>query len=353
MSKDQISIKEYQEIDFNEDYINSSLNHLNNIKNNLEKVIKQSKQLEEKITEYFKKINYCFLNLKDEIESCISWFNEKDNFKSDKKDENIIRNNEYLNNIYKNFKECDTYIQTINKNNYIDKISELNKELQQIIKDIYDYKFTPPKSGEIKANDIIKLALSFMYIGESSLNDTEEPYSFFDNRNEITFNLEGDNPIYLKQVANSEESTYVKSIKKEKEENEEKEESNKKKFLKCTQCMERIAINKCSHCSELFCEGCTEFFEKFPEGSNHIFEKIPDNELDKEIAKDLFLKNFIEFIKYYLLKCDYLLKLKSSKFEYPSIKDINDLESQKNYIEQINKILKDNESNGRDDKKNN
>ena len=53
MSKDKISIEKYQEIDFNEAYINSSLNQLNSIKTNSEEIIKKSNNLKEQIANLF------------------------------------------------------------------------------------------------------------------------------------------------------------------------------------------------------------------------------------------------------------------------------------------------------------
>ena len=85
MSKDKISIEKYQEIDFNEAYINSRINQLNNIKTNLEEIIKKSDNLKEQIATYFNSINTCFQKLLNEIESCMSWFKEKDTFNNQKK----------------------------------------------------------------------------------------------------------------------------------------------------------------------------------------------------------------------------------------------------------------------------
>ena len=71
---------------------------------------------------------------------------------------------------------------------------------------------------------------------------------------------------------------------------------------------------------------------------NHILNKIPENQLDKKTQKMLFLKNFIQFIKLYILKCNYILSLEYSEKGLPFIKDINNLELQKNYLKNINEL---------------
>ena len=62
------------------------------------------------------------------------------------------------------------------------------------------------------------------------------------------------------------------------------------------------------------------------------------DKLDNETAKELFLNNFIEFIKFYLLKCNYLLNLEN--FNFSTIENINnnDFESKKIYLNKIIEI---------------
>ena len=51
----KIPIEEYQEIDFNEDYIKYSKNQMNGIKSNLEKLITDYNQFKKQINNFFKK----------------------------------------------------------------------------------------------------------------------------------------------------------------------------------------------------------------------------------------------------------------------------------------------------------
>ena len=255
----------------------------------------------------------------------------------------------------------------------MDQISKLNKELKKTINDIFILKFTPPKCGEIKAKDIIHLNLPFMETSESYSNISDEPYNDFIKYhknsgewmkdfsylkdNEDTIKSEEKDVIILNKKENQ-ENNEEKEDNEENEENEQKEQEKKEKsnnpkyLLKCTECNKDKAIKRCSHCNKLLCQECANYFLKNEAYIKHKIEIIPANELNKEIAKDLFLKNFIEFIKFYLLKCDYLLKLESPNFVYPSIGDINDIKFHKKYIEQINELCLNNKNDNNDDKKN-
>ena len=137
MLKDKISIRKYQEIDFNEEYINNSLKKLNIVKDNITNIIKESKTLENQIKNNFQKINECFPVLLKEIESCISWFSKTISF-NDKKINNIIRHESFINNIYAIFKNCNNSIKKIIENNILDRINELNTNLKKIIKDTFN-----------------------------------------------------------------------------------------------------------------------------------------------------------------------------------------------------------------------
>ena len=139
MEKEKISIKDYQEIDFNKDYINNSLKELNILKGNINNIINESKKLEKQIKEYFNAINNCFPNLKTEIESCIYWFSDTTSF-NDKKSKNVKIHKNFRENIYKKFKICNISIKKIKENINFDRFNKLNQNLNKI-----NRRFSEPK----------------------------------------------------------------------------------------------------------------------------------------------------------------------------------------------------------------
>ena len=120
---------------------------------------------------------------------------------------------------------------------------------------------------------------------------------------------------------------------------EEKDNKNRinDNYLKCSDCIINNALYQCSHCNKFYCQGCYDFISNFEHLNDHILIKIPENLLDNKIKQNTFLQNFIKLIKLYILKCNYILCLESLVKEFPFIKDedINVLESQKNYLQNI------------------
>ena len=114
--------------------------------------------------------------------------------------------------------------------------------------------------------------------------------------------------------------------------------------MECSYCFINNAIYKCSHCGDIYCEGCYKTILEHEQNTKHKLKII--EELDKETAKAVFLKNFIGFIKFYLLKCNYfqyLLNLEEQKY-FPIIENINDFECQKIYLNKIIDICKNMEN---------
>ena len=355
MEKQKISIKDYQEIDFNKDYINNSLKELNILKGNINNIINESKKLEKQIKEYFNAINNCFPNLKTEIESCIYWFSDTTSF-NDEKNENIIRHNNFRKNIFEEFQKCNKSIKKIKENNNFDRINELNQNLKKIIEDTYQLKFYPSKCCNFNFNcSFLRLTLSDMETSESEDN----PYDYdeinidkksreifpgyLDSENGTLINLEPE----IEENPKSNKSQAIKiELNKENEYKGDEEEINNdnNSILKCSDCLIHKAINKCSHCNKYYCEGCSDTILKYEANHNHKLEKIPYNQIDKETSKKLFLNNFIEFIKYYIFKINDLLNLELINFDFPSIENIPNLESQKEYLDKIYKICHNNEN---------
>ena len=262
------------------------------------------------------------------------------------------------------------------------KINGLNLKLKNSINDIIELQFYPPKCQQLNVeNSIVKLIISDMSIKTSY---SQDPYDEYDNyyNNYINANSRDYAKVfgYLEQEQNApfNEPLYEDTIKinrnlNNKESKKELSKESKRKpnekinenideinddkndnFLKCMKCQTYKAINKCTHCGKIYCKGCTDYILNYENLINHTIEEIPPNQLDEETAKNLFLKNFISFFKNYLLKCNYLLNLNGSNknFDFLSIEDINDFESQIKYLKQINKICPNLESYEDNDNKN-
>ena len=340
MSKKHNLIEDAQEIDFNEEYKTNSIDQLKKIKIKLGNIIKAIDNFKNKI----EKINNCCSNFIKEIECCIVWLKGVNNY-NETKEENTKIHNDFVKKIHDKFENCNKLVKEMDKEDYMNKIYNLNYEIFKTIKDIIDLKFYPPKCENIN-NSIINFTLdSFESIGDPNYNNaTTESLNYSANfygdsqDNQLISNGQNDNNI------NEINNNNIKSFNIILGDNIQNEEDNKKEgnsILICSDCKLNTAIYKCySHCKDIFCEGCSKFIMDNEQLSEHKLKKIEDKEINKETAKELFLKDFIKFIKYYLLKCNYLLNLENSDFNFPTIEDINDnnFQSQTIYLNKINEI---------------
>ena len=375
-----ISIKEYQEIDFNIDYITNSKKQLEYIKTHINKTLKNVNKLEEKFNEYFKNIKNCFDGLSKEIYYCLKWLNDAKNFNINK-NKNIEYHNNYINNIKNNIKKCNDLVKEIDNYDYIKEIKNLNLNLVKTIKDIVELKFYPPKCKELNVgNSILKLIISDMSINTS---DSEPFDNYFKDNNESSKDyinrfeyleisneqFNGSSSEDINSNNNNNKNVIILNCNSNSKKDSTKEDSNSNNknsinnnnnindndnFLKCSECKTYKAIKKCLHCGKYYCDGCADYVLKYENVTNHIIEKIPNDQLDVETIRNKFLKNCISIIKTYLLKCNYLLNLnpQNIKFDFPEIENINDFESQKKFLNQINKLspnlddnINDNENN--------
>ena len=362
MEKEKISIKDYQEIDFNKDYINNSLKELNILKVNIINIINESNNLERQMEKYFDAINSCFSSLKKEIESCIYWFSDTTSF-NDKKSKNVKIHKNFRENIYKKFKICNISIKKIKENINFDRLNKLNQNLNKIIEDSQNLNFYPSKCCNFDSrNSYLKLTLSGIETSESEdnpydynaiineRNSTEIIPGFLDNENENNTLLNIGQEIEDIQKSNKNQSIKIE-LNKENEykgDDEEINNDNNNNILNCSDCLINKAIYKCSHCNKYYCEGCSDTILKHYGLQNHKLEKIPYNQFDQETSKKLFLNNFIEFIKYYIFKINDLLNLELINFDFPSIENIPNLESQKEYLDKIYKIWLNNKNDNYD-----
>ena len=355
MLKNKNSSKNHPEIDFNEEYKKYSIEQLGGIEDNLENIIENIKKFKKEINFFFNNFNECCTEFIKEIQTYIKWLKESVSNYNDKKNENIEIHNGFIKNFSENFKKCNGLFEKMDKENYMDKIYNLNNEIKKSINGIVDLQFYPHKCENIN-NSIISLSLSTYESDEpfhNNISDINEKslYKKVDNFADDYLNEESKGN-YLNENNNN-----IREINKIKLNNAQYIEENieeKKNILKCSYCLINNAIYKCfDHCDKIFCEGCHRTISDFEQNSDHKFKKLEENKLDKETAKALFLQNFIEFIKFYILKCNYLLNLEDQNYNFPIIENINDndLESQINYLNKIIGISKNMENDEENEKK--
>jgi hypothetical protein len=368
----KVSIKKYQEIDFNEDYIKHSKNQMHDIKNNIEKLLNEENAFKNQILDYFKNFENCFQELLSEIDSCTLWLENTINFEN--KIENFIKNETFIKNISDKFKKCHNFTDKINQNEYIKNINELNQNLVKTIKEIFELPFYPPKCGSlIVENSILKILRdmsinskensSSINLFDCNINSKEyhDNFEYLKNEDEINshfcpFNIEqaDDESLNVKKENVIDRDVITKKIllkknkiKEEKEEknNDNMNNNNNNNLLKCTNCKFKLAIYKCSNCERYLCEGCYDTISDYEGFSNHTFQIIPQKQLNEEATKVLFIKNHVNFIRNLLLKFNYILNLEISNVEFPFINDINDVKEQEKYLLKIYKLCPYNKNN--------
>ena len=118
----------------------------------------------------------------------------------------------------------------------------------------------------------------------------------------------------------------------------------------------------CDKCNQLLCDSCYEVIEKLDKKDkcDHNIQNIAKMKVQNEIGKIFYLNSLNNFIKRTILKSNYLLNnqnqqikfinngdansskinfIKKKLFEYPIIKDINDI-TEINYLKSINTLVK-------------
>ena len=332
---------------------------LNEMTKNINSIKENYDEFKKDIYDFFDNNIKSFDLLLDNIKTFIDWSGKNNYFNHKLFDEDIkpflIFHKKLLNVIY--------------ESKLIKKINQLNKNFEEISK----LKVIPAKI-EKKNNSNIIIDFNVSELNKSnasessSTNDIENPFSYEQQiakekelaedfsyiKNEG--NLSNDSIIISNNIPKNTIIINVQEEKKEDEKrNEEKKEDEKKEdekrndekrnddtnkdnnndsIIKCIGCNTYKATKVCSHCFQCYCSGCCSFKEKYENG--HIFFNILD------YAKNNILNSLIEIIKYYLLKVNYLLNSEQSVSTIANIKDINDFESQKNFLNEINKLCSDN-----------
>ena len=105
-------MKDFPQIDFNDDYKKYSEKQMNFIKSNLDKLWSEYKIFKTELSDYFINFENCFPALLKEVSDCVDWLHYTKNL-NDKKVENINKNKNFINNICDKFKKCNNFINTI------------------------------------------------------------------------------------------------------------------------------------------------------------------------------------------------------------------------------------------------
>ena len=315
----------------NEDYIKNNKNALNDLENNTEIILKQINILKQQMNNYFNSFEKSFSEFLKEVKSCKVLLSK----------DNIKKISDCHKNIHDKFIKCNELKNIIYENDYIKSMTELNKNIKEFTIDKYEKLFQQGNADS--SNNIPNLNLtenknndknlSNENLNNNSMNmkEFEDYFIYADNNIEnISFN---ENEIH------NEYSTHKIKCKEEGSDSEEEKINNNlnnNNELKCSECKLNKAINICSHCNNYYCQDCSDFYMKYKEQYNHIFQRIPDNLLDKESSKDKFINNFVSFFGLYFMKFNYLLNLEPILAKFPFIEDVNNLDSHKAYLNDIN-----------------
>jgi hypothetical protein len=128
-------------------------------------------------------------------------------------------------------------------------------------------------------------------------------------------------------------------------------------LLVCDFCKKNKGIYFCEKCNNYKCEECYNKKKDILQ-KKHIYMLMNEKKMENEKEKKEFLKSFIRFFKKYILKCSYIIQNENqdysnsnifTKIQYPSIKNEDNLENQKNFLNEIdtyyNLIKKETEEN--------
>ena len=232
------------------------------------------------------------------------------------------------------FNNYNENILLIYENEFIKKIKEnIQKEHDLMNKIIIE--FDPPKENYL-CNDNIDESIS------KNSNKVNDNYSW--EQNDIKTFFEYD-------------SSFDKNHNSKSQINDG---SGQKKEIDyaCSVCSKEEAIYLCDNCNQLFCQECLETIKKFDDANNkckHNLQKISDMKSQNEKGKKLYLSSLKNYIKSIMIKSNYLFKsgkiksksmndskikyIKKIYFKYPFIDKTNDLNSEINFLIDINNIV--------------
>ena len=289
--------------------------YIKNTKENLQKLIKYLEDIKNEFNLIKDKINDNFFNFPSEFYQ---------NF------ENQI----------KNYQEWFENIDKSDKQKYLNELKEYSQKLKEPFNVFYEkiastYNLTFFKNVP-QFNDSLKNIIDSL--GEY------EPIN--DNHSSLHIDSNFEDNINNEYYSDS-NNLYQNFYGNEEDDNNEKPNKNEGALLKCHKDEDKEAVYYCPHCDFLFCEKCKQ---RELSSLIHNFIKISEKIKENENQKKVFLTNFMNLFKYYLLKCDFIIKyinidnpnkIIKQKFDYPKIKNI-DFNSQIESLKNINDFYRNN-----------
>ena len=289
----------------------------NNMYQNILKQLKESQENIKNISSLYEDLNSYIAdtisksdaskNFGEKITSYIDWINN-----TIKNEKELISKEELNKNINNAFGEyCKIY-----ENDHFKNINKLIEELKIIIDEL-NFSFDPPtinniskeqdnKSGTISNSNTSNYDID-ADIGSKLYSNFYDGFNSFDNNDNQT-----DNP------------------------------------LKCDnkECQQN-AVYYCSHCSNCFCQKCYDDSKPHEQETNHVFKKMDDKKKRYEQNKMIFLESFINLLRNMIYKCNYIIKNENQNyvdcdtfeaFQYPSIQNENNFQSQINFLVDIDNL---------------
>ena len=270
---------------FSSDYIENLLIQLNKLKDAIDYIEKEYKKLKSYIEQkIFTSNNY--IKFRDTIGEYIKSAND---IKNNKNQQEVEKLKEDLTN---NFKKISDDYSNIYENDHVNNIYKYIKNLNNTISNIIIC-FDPNDINNNNSNEKMNsksgsTQLNTTYYSiENSINQLyQEVSNFCDEKNK-----DNDN-IIISNVT-------IKSP------------------FKCKDCNKSNAIYYCKHCIDYYCEEHYNKYKEYELEVNHILIQMDQNKIDIEEKKNEFLKSFINLIKLYIYKCNYIIKNENQKYVDP------------------------------------
>ena len=318
---------------------NETNNLINNIFNYNDLLTKSSHELKDILDKYLK-----YLDFRNTLK-----ISQNQNQKDLNEKQNYITS---IQNIFRKF--IDNLILIYN-NRYIKTLKELNDKMNNIMNGISNPEFEPPNLNSFYNNTSSTKINTDSYYStgqfENNENIIEEEIINDDDFNNY-FNISnGNNNININNNINSNNQNS----------NNNKINIKDIKFI-CHICRNNEAIGFCEHCNQLFCERCYDIIKEQEKEVVHKVILINNLKNEKEKQKRIFLNSMNNLIKYTLISCNTILNkekilldtkidnnignnnksmIKYIKriFDFPILKEVNNFDSQIDFIKSIKNLL--------------
>ena len=282
-----------QESKFSQFYLENCDKQLNNLKINIENIHEEYTKLftyiqseimdSEVITSFNKKIN-----------SYTKWIDEIKQNKDNKKD---FKLKEYFNN---NIVNAFNDFIDIYQNEHLKKINKLIEDMKNIYEDII-LSFDPPKINN-SCDELINIQISEENNWEYLAKEKNDYSNFYEKSNSFI---------------NNSYSTFGSK-------------SDCICLLECNFCKNKNSNYYCKHCNCYYCEECCYKINYFGLENDHLLIKMDEKQIEKQKEKMIFLQSFVNVMKKFIKKCNYIIKNENQdyinpntykKFQYPIIQN--------------------------------